>query len=43
MRVLFERTVHESLSRDNDTILAALNGGLRWHRKRRERVAGGDS
>ena len=38
MRVLLERTVHAYLSRDNDTILAALNGGLRWHRKRRERA-----
>jgi hypothetical protein len=37
MRVLFERAVHRSISRDNDAILAALNGGLRWHRKRRER------
>ena len=32
-----ERYVHESLSKDNDTLLAALEGGLRWHRKRRER------
>jgi hypothetical protein len=39
MRLLFERTVHQHLSRDNDTILAALNGGLRWHRKRHERQA----
>ena len=38
MRVLFERAVHQRLSRDNDTILAALNGGLRWQRKRRERA-----
>ena|SRR5436190_10311685 len=38
LRVLFERRVHDFLSRDNDTILAALNGGLRWHRKRRERL-----
>jgi hypothetical protein len=37
MRVLFERAVHSRLSKDNDTILAALEGGLRWHRKRRER------
>jgi hypothetical protein len=39
MRVLFEKRVHESLSRDNDTILAALEGGLRWHRKRKAREA----
>jgi hypothetical protein len=37
MRVLFERIVHQRLSRDNDTILAALQGGIAWHRKRRER------
>lgn len=41
MRVLFEKRVHESLSRDNDTILAALEGGLKWHRKRRARDAAG--
>ena len=39
MRVLFEKRVHESLSRDNDTILAALEGGVRWHHKRRAREA----
>jgi hypothetical protein len=39
MRVLFERAVHKRLSKDNDTILAALEGGLRWHRRRRERDA----
>jgi hypothetical protein len=39
MRALFERAVHQRISRDNDTILAALNGGLMWHRKRREREA----
>ena len=37
MRVLLEKTVHSRLSRDNDTILAALEGGLRWHRKRKAR------
>ncbi len=37
MRALFEKRVHRSLSRDNDTILAALEGGVRWHRKRRAR------
>jgi hypothetical protein len=39
MRVLFEKRVHASLSKDNDAILAALEGGLRWHRKRRERAS----
>ena len=38
MRVLFEKRVHEGLSRDNDTILAALNGGLKWHRRRQEKL-----
>jgi hypothetical protein len=35
MRLLFERMVHNRISRDNDTILAALEGGLAWHRRRR--------
>ena len=35
MRVLLERYVHRRLSRDNDTILAAIEGGVRWHRKRK--------
>jgi hypothetical protein len=39
MRTLFEKRVHEGLSRDNDTILAALNGGLAWHRRRKEKAA----
>jgi hypothetical protein len=39
MRALFERRVHRALSRDNDTILAALEGGVRWHRRRRARDA----
>jgi hypothetical protein len=39
IRVLFERAVHQRISRDNDTILATLNGGLRWHAKRRARAA----
>ena len=38
MRVLFEKRVHEGLSRDNDTILAALNGGLAWHRRRKAKA-----
>ena len=37
MRRLFEKRVHDFISRDNDTILAALQGGVRWHRKRKAR------
>src|SRR5512132_2887160 len=33
-RLGLERYVHNRLSRDNDTLLAAINGGIRWHRKR---------
>jgi hypothetical protein len=36
-RLGLERWIHRKLSRDNDTILAALEGGLNWHRKRKER------
>ena len=43
MRALLERRVHASISRDNDAILAALNGGLRWHRKRRERAGANEA
>jgi len=38
-RVGLEKYVHDSLSRDNDSIFKALEGGLAWHRKRREREA----
>jgi hypothetical protein len=38
MRMLFEKRVHDFISRDNDTILAALEGGIRWHQKRKARV-----
>ena len=34
-RIGLERYVHNRLSRDNDTLLAAIEGGIRWHRKRR--------
>ena len=34
-----ERWVHHRLSRDNDTILAALEGGVQWHRRRKSRPA----
>jgi hypothetical protein len=37
--VLFEKRVHDGISRDNDSILAALNGGLAWHRRRKEKAA----
>jgi uncharacterized protein YjiS (DUF1127 family) len=33
--------VHKRLSRDNDTLLAAIEGGIRWHRKRRARAEAG--
>ena len=38
-RLGLERYVHNRLSRDNDSILAALQGGVRWHRKRKARAA----
>jgi hypothetical protein len=38
-RLGLERYVHDRISKDNDTILAALEGGIRWHRKRRAREA----
>jgi hypothetical protein len=38
-RLGLERYVHSKISKDNDTILAALQGGIRWHRKRRAREA----
>ena len=38
-RVGLEKYVHEKISKDNDTILAAIEGGIRWHRKRRAREA----
>ena len=40
-RLGLERYVHNRLSRDNDTLLAAINGGIRWHRKRRARAEAG--
>lgn len=36
-RRLLEGPVHRRISRDNDAILSALEGGLRWHRRRKER------
>jgi hypothetical protein len=29
----------QGLSRDNDSILAAIEGGVRWHRRRKQRAA----
>jgi hypothetical protein len=43
MRVALERAVHSRLSRDNDSILAALEGGVRWHRRRKQRAAEHDA
>jgi Polyketide cyclase / dehydrase and lipid transport len=43
MRLLLERAVHQRLSRDNDSILAALEGGVRWHRRRKQRAAEHDA
>ncbi len=40
MRALLERRVHQSISRDNDAILAALSGGVKYHRARRAREVG---
>ena len=34
-RLGLERWIHKRLSRDNDSLLAAIEGGIRWHRKRR--------
>jgi hypothetical protein len=33
--------VHNRLSRDNDTLLAAIEGGIRWQRKHRGRADAG--
>ncbi len=38
-RIGMERWVHGRISRDNDAILRALEGGLKWHRRRRARAA----
>ena len=39
-RIGLKRYVHDRISKDNNTILAALDGGLAWHRRRRARDAG---
>ena len=39
-RLGLERWIHKRLSRDNDTLLAAIEGGIRRHRKRK---AGGST
>lgn len=38
-RLGLERYVHRRLSRDNDSILAAIEGGVRWHRRQRAKAA----
>ncbi|TML56822.1 MAG: hypothetical protein E6G17_13845 [Actinobacteria bacterium] len=40
LRVLLERWVHRRISRDNDTILAGIEGGLRWMRRKNRQEAG---
>jgi hypothetical protein len=42
-RLGLERWVHDKISRDNDTILSAIEGGVRWHRKRTAKAAHGSS
>ncbi len=42
-RLGLERWVHSRISRDNDSILAALEGGLAWHRRRRARASATDA
>jgi hypothetical protein len=37
VRFLFEKRVHDAISRSNDDILAKIEGGIRWHRHRRAR------
>ncbi len=40
MRVVgLERYVHHKISKDNDAILAAIQGGIRWMRKKRQKDA----
>jgi hypothetical protein len=36
MRVLFERRVHEAISRDNDEMISLIESAVRWRRKHRE-------
>jgi len=38
-RLGLERWLHRKISRDNDAMIAAIEGGIGWHRKRREREA----
>lgn len=41
MRIVgLERYVHHKISKDNDTILAAIEGGIRWMRRKREAESG---
>jgi hypothetical protein len=38
-RIGLEKYVHQQISKDNDTLMHALEGGITWHRKRRAREA----
>ncbi len=42
-RLGLERYVHRRISRDNDALLAALEGGLKWHRRRRKQNTAADT
>ena len=42
MRALLEKAVHRRISRDNDAILAAIEGGIRWHQRRNANYANPD-
>jgi hypothetical protein len=37
MRRLLERPVHRAISRSNDDIIAKIEAGVRWHRRRKDR------
>jgi hypothetical protein len=36
MRRLLEKRVHAAISQSNDEILAKIEGGIRWHRRRKK-------
>jgi hypothetical protein len=38
-RIGLEKYVHDQISRDNDSMIAALEGGVQWHRARRAKEA----
>lgn len=41
MRVLLERWVHARVSKDNDALLAAIEGGVKWLRRKKAKEAEG--